>query len=478
MRGDWGRGCWALYAAWIGLACGAPAPPEMPHVVLLSVDTLDRAALRSFAPDAAALPHFDALAARARRFSEAYTPSSWTLPAHASLLSGWLPDRHGAVHPLRDLDVAAPSLAARLAAAGYQSVAFTEGGFIAGERGFARGFERYDEIVAPDAPQPLAPLPRAGAPDPAPDPAVFDRALAFLAGRDDSRPLFLFLHTYLVHDYWKAPDWATAGLPPYDDDAIEHLAALTGDAPTDPERWERLRALYRVHLARMDEHLGALLAGLERAGLADDTLFVLLSDHGEGLAPERGYRHHGGHLLPERLRVPLLVTGPGVVPGESAGRVSLVDVVPTLLDWLGLAPPPGADGRSLAAALGGAPLGDDDRPLFAFEYTFVWSGGARRMEVDPPATPLGLALLRGDRWYLRSGPAEGVYALGEGRLAPVTLESDAAAREVFAMGAARRGTLPAAGPVELSEEMRARLEALGYVLDAPAPEAPSPPPSP
>src|SRR6185503_4108857 len=116
-------------------------------------------ALRAFDPAAPALPNIDALAARSARFSRAIAPAAWTLPSHASLLTGVYPNRHGAVHRDATIALATPTLPAMLARRGYETVAFTDGGFLDTSYGFGRGFERFDDRLARGV-APLSWLPR------------------------------------------------------------------------------------------------------------------------------------------------------------------------------------------------------------------------------------------------------------------------------------------------------------------------------
>ncbi len=449
--------------------CIVRAQPR-PNVLLISIDTLNRSALRAFDPGAPALPHLDALTRRARAFDEAISPASWTLPAHASLLTGLYPDRHGATHGSVRIAEAVDPLAARLSRAGYETVGYTDGGFVSGIYGFAEGFDRYEGLE--------------GRPDVRDDPSteardadLFARARAFLAERGrraaEQRPFFLFVQTYSVHNYFKVRSWARQpGREGAYRESGEYLACLLGREACSPEDWEVMRELYAAELHHMDAGVGRLLATLEEQGLADSTLVVLLSDHGEGFEPGLARIHHGGRLHADVLRVPLLVAGPGVEPGRSRHPVSLVDVAPTLLDWIGEPAEDGLDGISFAGALRGE-AAPEARPLYGMEYAFTWQEGPRLEMSGPIPKPLALAVVGGDGWYIGSAAGQELYALESDAGQTRNLAADPMRLEPHRQASrARAGLTPPAERLGDDPELVEQLRALGY-LDAPVPAAPA-----
>jgi arylsulfatase A-like enzyme len=145
-------------------------------------------------------------------FETALSPAAWTLPAHASLLTGVYPDRHGATDPRRRIAPNLPTLAQELREAGLETVAFTDGGYLHRRFGFAAGFDRYDDWVRDPDRRPVLNVPRGGAPDPQVGSALFDRTIAYLAQRrPEDPPFFLFLQTYAVHDYFRVEPECTRG---------------------------------------------------------------------------------------------------------------------------------------------------------------------------------------------------------------------------------------------------------------------------
>jgi arylsulfatase A-like enzyme len=495
----------ALLLALLVAGCSRPESAEpAPHLLLISVDTLRRDALRAYSPGAVELPALDALAARSVVCERALSPAAWTLPAHASLLTGLLPHRHGAVHKKATLAAFVPTLAEALQRRGYETRAHVDGGFLASSYGLDRGFGRYDDGDDSSGAQRVEPL---------------RRAAAELVRRRSARPLFLFAHTYAVHDYFHGEPAAAgataaaasagasdagatssgapaAGSPPPASDeppplpraARQRLSCLLGDRRCSAAEWAELRRLYAARLRHLDGELAALLTAAE-AALADRPLWVVLvSDHGEGLDPASGPAHHGGSLHPAVLTVPLLIAPPGnEAVGAGALRVrspvSLLDLAPTLLDLAGnrgdgaggeagdLGDP---DGVSLLPLLRGGTgrvrlerrLAGRDLP--AEEHYYWWRDGRRRSARDVLASPIAVALLREPWWYLRSpnheevlhlpppgAPLDGVRAAGAADEAPLAALRRAARplMDARAVPTAHRGEDP---------ELEKRLEALGY----------------
>lgn len=304
------------FAPWLLAACqGEAAPPALEHVLLITLDTTRADVLDGSPASRALAPRIAALADAGLRFPNAYTVAPLTLPAHASLLTGLYPPRHG----LRDngqdaLGLEVETLAERLAAEGRTTAAFVSSVVL--DRGFGldQGFERYDQPELDSSARHLHPE--------RPARETVAAALEWLGTRDPERPFFLWVHLYDAHvPYLPAP---------------EHLARADGDA-------------YRGEVAALDEAVGALLDALEEHALSEHTLVVLTADHGESLG-EHGEPTHGALCYEATMRVPLLLRFPGPPPAPAPVRfASLVDLVPTLLGRLGLEAPPDLDGFDLFA---------------------------------------------------------------------------------------------------------------------------------
>jgi arylsulfatase A-like enzyme/Flp pilus assembly protein TadD len=290
----------------------ASLPPGTP-VVLVSIDTLRSDRLPAYGYDQVATPALDALARESILFERAYSPVPLTLPAHASLLTGLTPPRHG----VRDnagyrLDAVAhaylPSLLRRR---GYRTGAAVSSWVLRGTAGLEEGFDLYDDRleIAPRAL--LSAVQRSGD-------ETLVAATKWLEGAADE-PFFLFFHIYEPH---------TPHEPP----------APFRDYPSP----------YDGEVAAADAIVGGLLDSLKQLDVYRRALIVLVSDHGEGL-DDHGDYEHGLLLYREALQVPLLVKLPDSQRGGSRVKeaASLVDVMPTILDLLGIEVPGGLDGRAL-----------------------------------------------------------------------------------------------------------------------------------
>jgi arylsulfatase len=322
------------------LACGEPAPAsDVPSVVLVSIDTLraDHLGLHGYPRDTS--PFLDRWARSATVFERAYSPCPWTLPAHMTLLTGLYPPQHGVTAGDLALADEIPLLAERLDAAGFRTVGLYHPVWVHERHGFARGFD----VFRPHA-----------------DAAQAEEHLREeLDELDPARPFFLFLHLFDVHvgpfrpgehSIYPSPEpfqelfmpGATAKLP---------LVPQMLD-PHDPLQREALAALYDGGIRHVDAVLGRCFGELERRGLLADGLVVVTADHGENLM-ERGRNSGHGHFWNEGIQVPLIVRHPaGLGAGERVvENVHLGDVVPTVLDVLGLPPDPRLPGLSLFGAL-------------------------------------------------------------------------------------------------------------------------------
>jgi arylsulfatase A-like enzyme len=331
--------------------------PELPPVILITLDTTRRDALGACGAPAGTTPALDRLADVATVYDNAWSTSPWTLPSHASLFTGLYPSHHGAGVSDDRLRREQLTLAEILEEQGYFTAGVAGGHLASSHFGLGQGFLRYRD---PEGFETRGDR-------------VTDAALQVLSS-SGHRPLFLFVNYFDPHGLYRAP----APFPerfdvprlageistlPYWQQMLRGEVAgwagiIKGEAPVTEATLEYLRAAYTAEVAYMDEQLGRLVAGIERAGLFDDGVLVVVADHGE-LLGEGGFFSHGCRLDPELTAIPLLVKLPGQLRGERRQElVSQVDIWPTLLDLLHLTAPV-TDGLSLLP--GNTEAGVDDR---------------------------------------------------------------------------------------------------------------------
>ena len=415
-------------------AAESATPSEEPHpppwVILYVLDTLrfdDVYRDDGLVGDPGALSR---IARDGLQYTRAHSTSSWTRPAAASLLTGVLSSDHAVyslADPIRD---GIPLLQEALQEAGYETVAVSSNPNILPRWGFGRGFERFLDVKGvPGEFDPQVP-------------SLKEQILAVVDEKRD-RPLFLYVHDNGPHHPYLAPPDLRARYGAAD--APSEAMFLAADPK--PEHIESAQRLHvaAVHLAT--RRLAALLGALDEQGRYDDALVVVVGDHGEEFG-EHGRVHHAQTLYQEVLQVPLFVKAPRVSPAEVTRSVSLTEVAPSVLGWLGLPAPDVWAGRSLPVSDEEASVDGKDDTLFAELECLGHSAGAA---IDWP-------------WkYVRQGPDEMLFDLerdpGERRsLSAEEPERVAALRAAFerARGGGHAGlTLAcAAGP----EESRADIE--------------------
>ena len=333
--------------------CGASEPRG---VLLISIDTLRSDRLGSYGYDRPTTPTLDALAAQGVLFERALAPTSWTLPSHASMLTGLAPRQHGAVDWDRAVAPDATTLASALRSAGFRTAAFVNNGFLNSENGILRGFD--EEFLYP-------PVDARGRQPTAAVEMIADMQAWLAANREHD--FFLFFHVFDTHsDYRCAPHLREDFVRPYDGamtgSSEQLLEVLHGRREATDEDLLFVSDLYDCAIRQLDERLAALFHALESLHLTETTTILVTSDHGEAFG-EHGSVLHGRTLYEEVVRVPLILRGPGVPQGvRVATPVGLVDVSPTVLDLLGVSSSSAVDGRVLTTLWRGE---DAVVPIFA-----------------------------------------------------------------------------------------------------------------
>ncbi len=353
---------WLSGHAALRVAPAAGTEGDRPNVLLVSLDALRADRVSCYGHSRPTTPGLDELARKGVIFETAITTAPWTLPSHASMLTGLYPHHHEAIRPRSLLARRNLTLAELLREAGYATAAFTGGGHLSDRYGFAQGFDVYEILRHESTSETVA------------------RGLRWLE-EERHRPFFLFLHTYEPHMPFRDPRFADpedAGRvgPSFERDDL--LELRRGEWNPTPAERRYISDLYDGDARSTDAGLQDLWAWLERRGEIDRTLIIVTSDHGEELF-ERGHRHsarHGHTLYEELIRVPLILRYPPVFPEGSrvAAPVSLVDLAPTVAAAVGCDWPAQSDGLDLSEAIGGRALGS--RPGVLTEA--LGSGAQRR----------------------------------------------------------------------------------------------------
>lgn len=341
-----------------------------PNILLITVDTLRADHLSIHGYKRIATPNMDRLASQGALFERAIAPSSWTLPSLVSIQTGNDPRVHGQIANDSVLDGGFVTVAEVLKEKGYLTAAFLTNTYVLAKKGLNQGFDVYHHAENNEnAPSLLGLslyrflLPIRAEPQSAQE--VTRRALRFLKRYRD-RSFYMWIHYIDPHVPYGA--WYVKHHPEYDRDyqgsygrviSIEQLMSLSVSRKIPSDRDIRhWNACYDAEILYLDQSIGRLLDGLENLGLAENTIVVLTSDHGEEFW-EHDYLCHGHTLYREVVHVPLIVRWPGQVTSglRIPSTVSLLDIAPTLFDVSGIAAPDGYQGRSLMQALKGKALG-------------------------------------------------------------------------------------------------------------------------
>jgi choline-sulfatase len=423
-----------LIAAAIGVwTIRARRDPRL-NVLVITVDTLRADHVGSYGYAAAQTPAIDRLAARGVRFAQATTVAPLTLPAHSSLMTGTFPAFHG----VRDnggfyLGDDQTTLAEILKARGYQTGGFVSAFVLDHRWGIAQGFDRYfDDFdlakyrvdIGLDAVQ-------------RPARETVAKAIEWL-DRDRARPFFAWVHVYEPHAPYDPPETIRVRFPP------TMIGAYDGE------------------IATADVEIGRLLDHLAADGRLDRTVVALLGDHGESLG-EHGEEQHGFFVYDADVRIPLILAAPALPARVVNDQVRIVDVMPTILQLLGMEVPKPVQGRSLLPLVRGEPLA-----LVAAAETWYprhhygWSE---------------LTSIRDGRYHFIAAPRRELYDLqmDPGELHDIAPDNparaDALERALRAFLAQASANRAPAAPRPVDPDVEERLRSLGYVGSSISPRA-------
>lgn len=366
----------------------APVAPSLPNVILISLDTVRRDRLGCYGNQDAHTPNLDRLAAMGTVFTQAYSPSSWTKPAHASLFTGRYPVSHGAQGYTDIIAPRATTLPESLQALGYHTLATVSAPPLNSLYGFDRGFDAYDDYTY-ELDRMCNLFLRGNAGEVkihSGDTASLITTAAMLSWsrrQQPDRPYFYFVNYFDAHhNYLPVGPFNAKSRTGYYGDFWGMVDGwVDGANPVDITRHrvdrERLLSLYDDEIAAVDKQVAVWTMRAEKTNQLDKTFFVVFGDHGEEFM-EHASLTHGHGLYEEVLQVPFILCGPGVPKGKRIDTpVSLVDVLPTLLALVGQPVPEGLDGVNLVPLLRNRPI--PTRPIFASLHLEAFEGYAVRL---------------------------------------------------------------------------------------------------
>lgn len=432
------------------------ALPDAPNVLIVLIDTLRPDRLGSYGNPRGLTPFLDGVAAQSAVFEHAYSTTSWTAPAVASLFTSRYPSQHRVVTRESRLAPSDVTLAELLRDRGYRTGGFTANFRLQASHGYAQGFEHWQVLVPAAGSKPRA--------------SLFPRHvlgwLDAVSAETPDAPVLLYLHYMEPHAPYDPPE------------VFRRRFALEVDRDAAPAalndallnyRWgslthadaARLAALYDGEVAFFDAELRLIFGMLRRRGFLDDAVVVILSDHGEEFG-EHDRMLHGFTLFEQSVRIPLIVRLPdwSVIERVEA-PVSIIDVAPTLLELVAGESAASFEGRPLLPLLreGAA------RPEVRTELHYDGIGDEPEVRVHTGALlrpPLKLLFALDGATPLFDLEAD------PGETAPlVGVEAEAATAGLAAAYAAQtaelQGRANATSPMApLDDETRERLRALGY----------------
>lgn len=477
-----------LGLALLGFACSPETEARKPNVVLISIDNLGADHMGCYGYEQPITPFMDALAAKGTLFENVTAQDTWTLPSHASMLSSRYVGAHGVwmiENRLASLNL--PLVQESFQAVGFATAAFTTCQFLSLDYGFTRGFDTFSLNDEPAE-------------------KVTPKVIDHLSGMEE--PFFLFLHYYDVHAPFTeknpyGPDLSAGEPTPEAKAEMKRMRALQGKRLKNLTEEERawiaadypdstlnewlgteegatkitfkeienlayhyllragagemgsIRGAYDNGVAYMDLRLGELFQRLEAFPWFANTIFAVTSDHGEAFSEHQGVFGHGGAPFQELVKVPLFIVGPGIAKGRRIkSPVAGIDIAPTLLALAQVSVPEGFQGRSLGEALRqGEP---------ALRTILSGSQDAKKLSFQEGSWKLVMDLEKGDTWLFDVASPEGERLdRADEHPEKVTLLKEKLMQSEKYNKMASSNLIQE--KVNLSEESKARLKALGYL---------------
>jgi arylsulfatase A-like enzyme len=408
-------------------AATASAQTAQTPVILISIDTLRADHLGTYGYTRTRTPNIDSFAEHGTVYSQADCQIPFTFPSHASMLTSVYPFENQVEENAVALPPGAVTLASVLKSHGYKTAAFIGTVFMEKEMGLDQGFDFYDSPFHYDAFSPMSGTMFLGATPGSPnegkdrrDGALVIRSARQWLAENKAGPFFAFVHLFDMHK-------------PYNDG-------------------------YDGRLAYVDRMIGVLKQSLQQMGLWDKALVILVADHGESLG-DHGESSHGYFIYESTLHVPLIVHWPAGTEGRPArvnDPVGLIDVAPTVLDFLHLTAPPSFEGHSLLNGAAGAVYGESLHAHDAFGWAALRSMRAGPFKyIDAP---------RPELYNLQTDPHEltNLYVKGSAKAADLRAQLGKLLARYPPSSPKKNASAPEASP-----GAKALLDSLGYLSSGP-----------
>ena len=358
--------CVALVAC---ASCEPGSSSERPNVVLVVVDTLraDHMSLHGY--ERPTTPRLDAFAAEsAVVFEQARSAAPWTKPSVASIFTGLDSRQHRVLRHIDALHSSFRTLAQTFGENGWQTHGIQSNPYLVSVFGFEKGFINYEDDVASEVEGGTI-----ASYDLSTGEQINAQALEWVDRRTGDTPFFLYVHHYEPHHMYLAEE--AAFMPAADalpEPARRELLAsldmdqlMGGKSEGTADDVAYLAARYDSEILLQDRLIGELLDGLRSRGLLGNSVVVITADHGEEFLEHGDFSHQNYKLFDELLRVPLVISAPGIEPSRREEGVGLVDLGKTLLGLCGLESAP-FPGDSFASAVRGTALDDSNTGVVAY----------------------------------------------------------------------------------------------------------------
>lgn len=431
------------------------------NVVVLLIDTLRADKLRPFNPRSRVeAPTIDALAQAGAVFELAQSAENWTKPSVASVLTGLYPMTHGQKTESTSLPPSAVLLSEHLKGQGFSTASFIANGYVSDRFGFNQGWDHYTNYIRENKDTEAA--------------NVFAEAATWIEAHRGER-FFTYIQTIDPHvpydppaeylrRYDARPDYAGQVRPRMTGDLLVGAKANPPTVVFDESDVRRLEALHDGEISQHDHYFGQFLAKLEELGLAEDTLIVVVSDHGEEFN-DHGSWGHGHSVYQELLHVPLMFRLPGRIPGNVRvpHAVGTLNIAATVTEFLGVPTMPTQQGSSLVNLMLGvnAPgprvafsdFQDERRVITAGRWKFILRGNLTSTLFDLQTDPR-------ERQQLPAGTSPVAARFCRVMLSQFLGSTD---RGNWTSSRQGRGTQLETSNAVMDDEIQGQLRALGYV---------------